>query len=95
MAAYLSLTRKSDNRPFSGSRLIELDGLLAEALGLTPDPVNWTLGWMNGPGQFLASGKTFAELRIQFAADIARDPDCGTLIDYLEAHFENTSYASH
>jgi hypothetical protein len=94
MAAYLELTRKTDGKVYNGSRLIDLDTEIAAHLGIEPDPVEWTLGWMNGPGLYLAVGKTFAQVREIFTGNIDAEPACEALLDYLEANFTNTSFIS-
>lgn len=93
MANYLQLTRKSTGEVINGSRLIDLRGLAAH-IGIEPDHVEWTLNWMNGPGMYLAAGKTFAETRNVFKSSIANEPACGMILQYLEDNFTNTSFSA-
>ncbi len=88
MAAYLKLVRKSDGVVFQGNKLVELDELIAEAMGEKPDPVNWFCGWMDSIGFLLALGKSFADLKQSY-----KDSPMGLRIsEWLEANFDNQSY---
>lgn len=93
MAAYLSLTRKSDRERFTGARLIEFDALLANQFGAEPDEVHWFMNWMDTIGMTLAIAGAFnrdgfADARKYYGEqELALD-----LIAWIEANFDNTSY---
>ena len=67
-------------------KLFDLDALVCEAVGDPCHPTAWCRGWFNYIGSFMASGKTYDEVR----AMIERDeiPELIPVLDYLEANYE-------
>ena len=86
MAAQLVLTRIDTDKAES---LIRVDELICAHLNVEPHPENWIHDWMNTIGFSLALGNDFDKVRSYFT-----DPDTLAIIDYLEANFRNTSYAT-
>jgi hypothetical protein len=84
MAVYLVLTDNKTGQTYAGEALIGLDSEIATHLGLEPDPIEWTLNWMDTIGFAIAMGKAFSQVRELFPAP---NPKCAELVDYLESRF--------
>jgi hypothetical protein len=73
------LTRKGESQPM---KLSAVDDFICKSLNEDPDPVLWCRYWMDALGLGFAVGRTFDELRKDFA-----DTDLIEVIDILEANF--------
>lgn len=62
-------------------RFALIDDDICTTLGVTPDPKYYYLGWYNCVGLAAACGKSFADMRQMFSADML------PIIDYLDAHY--------
>lgn len=97
MAAYLSLRHTDSGKVFTGSDLIEVDEMLARALGEQPDPKFWFRGWMNWAGFAMAfrADKPIAEALRHFMQDGDTEPaaqEAREVCDWFIANFENASF---
>lgn len=97
MAAYLALRHKADGKLYTGAALVQVDEMLARAMGDEPDPEEWYRGWMDCIGFALAfrSDKPVAEALSHLMVDSMfgpPEPDLVTACEWFIANFENDSY---
>lgn len=86
MAVHLVLKEKSTGMLFGGAKLLDVDNVLCQYMGVDPDPVHWYMKWVNSVGMSLAFGRSFDEIRGDFD-----DPEMIRIINWVEEHFENAS----
>jgi hypothetical protein len=97
MAAYLSLTAKSDGKQYFGQGLVRVDEMMCEALGVEVDEIDFYRNWVDRMGFTIAvTNKPIAE-----ALDRYRKVDVNgfepyaedlPVCDWLIENFENSSY---
>ena len=84
------LSYKDTCKPAS---LRDVDNRLWEEVGgIEPDPKNWYLNWYNTIGLSLACGNNWDQIREIYQESIELNPSCGAVIDYLEAHYDSSSW---
>lgn len=92
MAAYLSLRHRQTGETYAHGRLLEVDAMLARAMGSEPHEVEWYHGWMDWVGFALAyrCDKSVAEV-LGTMMDNARH-DEREIIKWFIDNFENSSF---
>ena len=86
-----TLTRKGESKP---ANLQEIDDEMRQAFCEEPDEVRWLWGWYDTIGFGLAMGRTWEQLREQFAEDPAESERTNmfrrrmlAVIYWLETHY--------
>lgn len=97
MAAYLSLTSKTDGKQYFGQGLVKVDEMMCEALGVECSPVDFYRCWVDRMGFTIAvCDKPLAEALERYRKVDANgfEPYAEDLpvIDWLVENFENSSY---
>jgi hypothetical protein len=97
MAAYLSIRHLETGDIYNGSKLIEVDEMLARAMGHEPHPENWFAGWMDWAGFSMAvrGDKPIADaLSVYMEPSQFGEPSAElvNVCNWLIANFENASY---
>jgi hypothetical protein len=73
--------------------LRDVDNRLWEEVGIQKaDPEKWYLNWYNTIGLSLACGNNWDRIREIYQESIELCPECGTVIDFLEAHYDSSSW---
>ena len=97
MPACFTLTRKGESTP---SSLQHIDDEMRIEFGEEPDEVLWLWGWYDTLGLALAMGRTWEQLREQFAEDPAESERINmsrrgmlVVIDWLDEHYIPNAWA--
>jgi hypothetical protein len=97
MAAYLSIRHKMTNEVYNSSKLIEVDDMLARAMGQEPHSENWFEGWMDWAGFSMAlrADKPIADaLSVYMKPSQFGEPNPASvaICQWFIDNFENASY---
>ena len=97
MPACFTLTRKGESTP---SSLQHIDDEMRVEFGEEPDEIRWLWGWYDAVGFGLAMGRTWEQLREQFAEDPAESERTNmfrrrmlAVIDWLDEHYTPNAWA--
>lgn len=97
MANCFTLTRKGESKPAS---LQAIDDEMRIEFGEEPDPERWLWSWYDTLGLALAMGRTWEQLREQFAEDPDESERINmsrrrmlAVIDWLEANYVPNTWA--
>ena len=92
-----TLTREGESKPAS---LQAIDDEMRIAFGEEPDEERWLWGWYDTIGYGLAMGRTWEQLREQFAEDPAESERTNmfrrrmlAVIDWLDEHYTPNAWA--
>ena len=102
MPACFQLHRKT--LPDTPVRFVDIDKELCDALGHECHPTRWLFGWYDDIGYWLATGRTWQEIRHDYQGRVLKaiaDGDKGyedfmrelvRILDYLEANYTHNHW---